>query len=259
MNLKIFMLLIALCITSCSQNPKVGNQRSFDLLSVAYHRHSAETKALQYQAFNVAKDLLSQQLKIKTSKPKAVILDVDETILDNSAYQSEANINDLLFPAGWYEWTAKAIAEPIPGAKEFLKFAADTKVAIFLITNRSEEERVVTIKNLKDKGFNLDEKKMFFRGASSSKESRRQSISKDYHVLLSVGDNLADFDVLYDQKMWDSRNAATEKLAKLFGRKYIVLPNPMYGDWEGSLYNGKFPKTSEEKDQTLKSIIRARR
>lgn len=257
MNLRIFVLLFALTLTSCAQKT-VKSQRSYDLMALAYHRHSAETKALQYQAFNVAKDILAQQLKLKTSKPKAVILDIDETILDNSRYQSEANINDLQFPAGWNEWTTKAVAEAIPGAVEFLNFTTKSKVSIFLVTNRSPEEKEATIKNLKEKGFSIDDDKIYFKTASSSKESRRQAISKNYQVSLYVGDNLADFDVLYDLRTWDNRNMATDKLSKNFGRNYIILPNPLYGDWEGSLYDGKFPKSSEEKDQTLKNIIKAK-
>lgn len=252
---KFSILFIFFIFTSCSQQ-KVQNQRSFDLMAIAYHRHSAETKALQYQAFNIAKDALSQQLKIKSAKPKAVILDIDETILDNAPYQSEANIKDLVFPMGWNEWTSKANAEAIPGANEFIKFAIESKVTVFLITNRSIEEKDATIKNLKDKGFSIDESKIYFKTSTSSKESRRLEVSKDYQVVLLVGDNLADFDVLYDQRMWEARNNSTDKLSKVFGRKFIVLPNPMYGDWEGSLYEGKYPKTSEEKDQTLKNIIK---
>jgi 5'-nucleotidase (lipoprotein e(P4) family) len=257
MNMKSVILILVLMLTACSQQP-TKSQRSFDLMAIAYHRHSAETKALQYQAFNVAKDVLNLQLSKKTTKPKAVVLDIDETILDNSPYQSEANIKDLLFPEGWYEWTAKAVAEPIPGAKEFLNFAANTKVTIFLVTNRSMEEKEATVKNLKEKGFTIDEDKIYFKTTVSSKESRRQEISKKYQIVLSIGDNLADFDALYDVRTWDNRNMATDKLAKNFGRIYIVLPNPMYGDWEGSLYDGKFPKTSEDKNQTLKNIIKAR-
>ncbi len=258
MKVKFLVLIFALLSVSCSQQ-KTKEQRSYDLMAVAFHRYAAETKALQYQAFNNAKDYLTQQLKVKSVKPKAVVLDIDETVLDNVPYQIEANIQDDLFPVGWYEWTGKAQAELIPGAKEFLQFAHDSKITIFLITNRSLNEKDATIKNLKDKGLKFDENKIFFKSDVSSKEVRRQLVSKDYNIVLLIGDNLADFDALYDQRSLDSRNVATDKLSNQFGRKYIVLPNPMYGDWEGSLYNGKFPKTSKEKDQVLKNIIKSRK
>lgn len=257
MNLKILVLLFALLSVSCSQT-KIKEQRSFDLMAIAYHRYAAETKALQYQAFNTAKDVLVQQIKRKSSKPKAVVLDIDETILDNAIYQVETNIKDDMFPVGWNEWTGKGSAPLIPGAKEFIKFAQDSKIAIILITNRSEEEKEATLKNLKEQGLVIDPEKIYCRTSSSSKEARRIAVTKIYNVVMLIGDNLADFDVLYDQRAWDNRNSSTDTLEKAFGRKYIILPNPMYGDWEGSLYNGKFPKTSEEKDQTLKNIIKSR-
>ena len=244
-------------MVSCSQQ-KAKEQRSYDLMSIAYHRYAAETKALQYQAFNVAKDQLALEIKRKSSKPKAVILDIDETILDNSSYQIRANIHDDFFPKGWNEWTSQGIAEAIPGAKDFISFAHRSKVEVFLITNRAQNEKEATLKNLKLKGFEVDEDKVFFRTDASSKELRRQAVTKDYDVVLLVGDNLADFDVLYDQRAWEMRNNSTEKLSKQFGKKYIILPNPMYGDWEGSLYNGNFPKSSEEKEQTLKDLIQRR-
>ncbi len=257
MNVKFTVLLFALLLASCSQQ-KIKEQRSFDLMAIAYHRYAAETKALQYQAFNTAKDFLSQQIKQKSKKPKAVILDIDETILDNAPYQVEANIKNEMFPIGWYEWTGKGIAPSIPGAKEFLNFAEQSQVTAILVTNRSVEEKEATLKNLKEQGLEIPADNIYFKTDVSSKETRRQAIAKNYHVVMLIGDNLADFDALYDQRAWDNRNAATDKLSSMFGRKYIILPNPMYGDWEGSLYNGKFPKTAVEKEQTLKNLIKTR-
>jgi 5'-nucleotidase (lipoprotein e(P4) family) len=260
MKLKSFVTLFASIsislLVSCSQH-KASEQRSYDLAAILYHRHTAETKALQYQAFNVAKDALSKLKKQALGKKNlAVVLDIDETILDNSPYQVQINKKDEMYPTGWNEWTGKGVAEPIPGAKEFIQYAKNENVEVILITNRTEEEKNGTVKNLHEKGFAVDVDKILYKKDSSSKEVRRLEVLKKYNVLLLIGDNLADFDVLYDQRTYDNRNQATDQLAQSFGRKYIMLPNPMYGDWEGALYNWKFPKSSSEKEEMLKNILK---
>ena len=256
MNFKLSgFLMFLVFFYSCAQ-VKSPEQRSFDLMSIAYHHNAAETKALQLQAYNVAQDNLAKFLKLKTKKPLAVVLDIDETVLDNSPYQIKANISNSMFPAEWLNWTQSAKAEVIAGAKNFIHYAQKHKVQVFLITNRGNEEKEATFKNLALRDIKIDENHIFFKADTSSKEVRRMSLSKNYNLALLIGDNLADFDVLYDKKSLEARSQATDLLAEDFGRKYIILPNPMYGDWEGSIYEGKYPKTSEEKDKVLKDFIK---
>jgi len=103
------------------------------------------------------------------------------------------------------------------------------------------------MKNLIDKGFPMvDKQHTLFRKddeKDNSKEPRRNSIQKDYHVILYLGDNLADFSVVYDNTDQNTRNKITDSLYKDFGTKFIVIPNAMYGDWEMALYDKKTDTT----------------
>ncbi len=70
--------------------------------------------------------------------PPAVILDLDETALDNSAYEAGLVVNRTSFdPKRWEEWTKAGEAKAIPGAVEFTKYAASKGVKVFYITNRN--------------------------------------------------------------------------------------------------------------------------
>ncbi len=249
---------IFLVLLSCAHKSpqKFPEQRSFELMSLAYHHLAAETVALQLQAYNVAKDQLRLALSKKINKPKAVILDIDETILDNVPYQIRANVEGLQFPTGWSEWIQSAQAKVIPGAKDFIDFAQKNDVEVFLITNRNELEKNATLLNLRKKGIIVDDQHLILKADASSKELRREAIAAKYYIAMLIGDNLADFDKLYDKRTLSDRSNSTMKLAEQFGRRYIILPNPMYGDWEGAVFNGIYPKSNDEKNEQLKIIIR---
>lgn len=251
LKMAIFVFLLASCATHMEK------QRSYDLMSILYHKNSAETKALQYQAYNVAINSIEGMKKVNQGKRKsAVVLDIDETVFDNSPYQVDANLNDKMYPEGWVAWTSKGIAPLIPGVKDFLKVLHNKKIEIFLITNRGEEERPGTEKNIKLFDLPVKYENIFYKTTTSSKKDRRLEVLKKYEIIMLVGDNLADFDDLFDQRQYDQRYQTLEKLKESFGSKFIMLPNAMYGDWEGALYDWKFPKTSLEKEEKLKLILK---
>ena len=161
-----------------------------------YQQRAAEYKALCFQAYNIARLRLDEALKHKGKKPLAVITDVDETLLDNSPYDAARAVKDKDYePAGWKAWTAKGIADTVPGAPSFFKYAASKGVTVFYVTNRDEDEREGTTKNLKLYNLpNADKAHVILRQTVSSKEARRQQILKNYNVVLYCGDNLPDFD-----------------------------------------------------------------
>lgn len=218
-----------------------------------YQQRAAEYKALCFQAYNIARLRLDAALKKHHAKPYAVITDIDETLLDNSPYDAQCAINNRDYDQNtWVAWTAKGICDSVPGAPSFLKYAASKGVAIYYITNRIEDERDGTIKNLKL--YHLpyaDDKHLFLKSSTSSKEARRLNILKTHEIVLLCGDNLPDFDLLYDAPFTEeSRNAVTEKLKKQFGNKYIIIPNIGYGDWENALLKGA--TTNALKDSVIK-------
>lgn len=244
-------------LVSCTSTNAPHVQRSYDLMNVLYHKNAAETKALQYQAYNIATQSV-EKLKINTAakKKKAVVLDIDETVFDNSPYQVDMNLNDEMYPKGWVEWTSQGKAKLIPGVKDFLSLVDKKKIEIFFITNRTEEERAGTENNIKLYNLPVKPENVFYKTNTSSKKERRQKVLSNFEIILLVGDNLADFDDLFDQRQYEQRDQTVEKLKTYFGHKFVLLPNPMYGDWEGALYDWKFPKTSKEKEEVLKKILK---
>jgi 5'-nucleotidase (lipoprotein e(P4) family) len=187
--------------------------------------------------------------------PLAIVSDIDETLLDNSPYAvHQALAGHTYNDSSWIVWTAKAACDTVPGALSFLKYAASKGVDIYYITNRLEVERNPTIQNLQKWGFpQADNEHLVLRaaGSSSSKETRRLAVAQSHKIIMLLGDNLSDFAALFDHQPVDERKLRVETSASLFGSTFIVLPNPVYGDWEGAMYNYHYPKTQGEKAKIL--------
>jgi 5'-nucleotidase (lipoprotein e(P4) family) len=224
-----------------------------------YQQRAAEYKALCLQAYNIAKLRVDIAVKQKHTKPFAIITDIDETLLKNSPYDAGKAIDNQGYDLKtWKEWTAKAAADTVPGAPAFFKYAAKKGVTIFYITNRDTDERVGTLKNLQKYNLpNADSAHLLLKQGISSKEGRRLNVLKNHQVILLCGDNLADFDALYDSHpSEESRAAATDKLMKKFGDRYIVLPNAEYGDWENAIFEYNYKLTDAQKDSVIKAKLK---
>lgn len=225
-----------------------------------YQQRAAEYKALCFQAYNIARQRIDQEVKKHSKKPYAIVTDIDETLLDNSPYDAARALKNLDYTSQtWKEWTAKAIADTVPGAPSFFKYAASRGIKVFYITNRDQDEGAATLKNLQL--YHLpyaDNAHLFLKNGSSSKESRRREVLKKYNIVLLCGDNLPDFDALYDNKPTEQRRTAvTEMLRKQFGKRYIIIPNPTYGDFESALFKFDYKLTPAKKDSIIRSLIKA--
>ncbi|NAW50696.1 5'-nucleotidase, lipoprotein e(P4) family [Elizabethkingia argentiflava] len=236
---------LVLSLLSCSTRKYQNTQ---DLINATvWMQNSGEYKALTLQAYQLAQLRLTEILKSKdiTDKPRAIVLDIDETILDNSPYQAYQIKNHKSFnQKDWNSWTSLAKAEPIAGALDFLHFAKDKGVEIFYLSNRYESERAATLTNLQKKNFPFaDNEHLILKTHQSNKEERRQKITERYNIVLFFGDNLSDFSDLYYYN--NNGKTAAEKVLenpKVFGRRFIILPNAMYGDWESTLYKKNMHK-----------------
>ncbi|KAA3628468.1 MAG: hypothetical protein DWQ02_19325 [Bacteroidetes bacterium] len=157
----------------------------------------------------------------------------------------------------WKKWGEMESAEPVPGSLEFFKYAASKGVEIFYISNRRDTQEEETLVNLQKKGFPFaDESHMLLREKESGKENRRSIVTRDHDVIMLLGDNLSDFSDMFDDKSTKDRNAAAKSLEKEFGFRFIVLPNPMYGDWETKgIYEGKYDWTPAQKDSIRRSKL----
>jgi len=239
--------------------PKVDLLPDQLVMSTLWHQTSAEFRAIAYQTFNLAKVVLDMELKKSTPKQKAIVLDLDETLLDNSPYQAMVVQKQTGYPHGWFDWIDAAEAEAIPGALDFLKYADAKGVAIIYLSNRKiKKDRKIpgmqnTLKNMRTLGFpQATESHMFLRDASSSKQPRRDAIAKKYSIIMLFGDNLNDHDAAFGHKGVAERKAAVDKLKHEFGHRYFVLPNAMYGEWEGAVYNYNWRSSTAEKSKMRK-------
>ena len=257
-NLKCFCLgiMLAFLTAACCTVPQ--KQNTFENLnSTLWMQTSAEYRMLTTQAYQRARMSVEKALadpawtaaieqvdmSYKGMQP-AIIVDIDETVLDTTAFQAELTREGLRFtPALWDEWTRTASAGRVPGALAFLKWAAEEKgITIFYITNRDVSVEPWTLKNLQEQGFPVAEglESIFSKGecgdTSSDKSGRRRHVCQGYRVLVLAGDNLGDF-ISGAKDTPENRIKAAEKYASFWAEKWILLPNPVYGSWEGALFD----------------------
>lgn len=212
------------------------------VMATLFQQHAAEYRALCYQAFNLARIMLERDLRDNNvNSPRAIICDIDETLLDNSPHSAKCIENQTSYPEYWDEWCELGKARALPGAVEFLNLARNYGVSIFYITNRRDHLRESTMRNMRELNFpQVEDKHMMLRTAESGKEIRRLAVASKHHISMLIGDNLNDFTDVFENKSAEEKLFLTDSLQNEFGRRFIVLPNAMYGDWEGTLYNYNF-------------------
>ncbi|OFX82759.1 MAG: 5'-nucleotidase, lipoprotein e(P4) family [Bacteroidetes bacterium GWF2_33_16] len=256
----VFLILFGLILLSCKQAEvnKEKTEQDHLIMSVLWYQKSAEMRALYYQGFNLAKMRLNEKvLSLNSEAKKAVIVDIDETMLDNSPSEGKCiETGESFNSENWTQWTSKAAAKALPGAIEFSHFAESLGVEIFYISNRSVSEFEATLKNLQTEKFAYaDSDHLLLKEEDSSKKSRREKVAKDYEILLLIGDNLGDFIEIFDDRSQNYGFELVDQFEKEFGDKFIILPNPMYGTWEKPFYNFKRDLSESEKYKMRKSNI----
>ena len=244
---------------------KVDNSlQAQSMLSVLYAQSSAEYDANNIQTYTGAKLALDKALIEKnwtaaieqkenfSDKPPAVILDIDETVLNNIPFQARAIIKGEGYPSGWIDWMLEEASTSVAGVKDFLDYAERRGIKVFYVTNRVAIAEEATRNNLKKLGLPLDTDRDVLlmkneNGWTSDKVSRRQLIAEDYRILLLIGDQLGDFIPLEEATVnIDSRKAISKKYKDMWGKKWFMITNPMYGRWEASIYNNEYPDTEDE-------------
>jgi acid phosphatase len=243
-----------------------------DLNAVLWMQTAVEYRATALQAYRLAQLQLdaalrdpawtaaTEQKADPSSLPPAVILDLDETVLDNSPFQARQVKHASPYSEdAWNRWVEERKADAIPGALEFLSYARSKGVTLFYITNRDHKVEQATRDVLARLGVPV----MTERDAvltrhengwdASDKSSRRQAVAAAYRILLLVGDNFEDF-VGGTRASIADRAALMQKYGEYWGRKWIVLPNPSYGSWESAV---TFGLTQPNDAQTLAAKYRA--
>lgn len=271
----ILSLGVVLFITSCCKEKEVKVEKEIvkemsdtlnnsEHLSMAtlWYQKAAEVKAIYYQNYNFAKTILDKNIKkdrfkLKKKMPKAIITDIDETVLDNSPYNASLILTGKSYnKESWKKWVDEKRAKALPGAVDFCNYAKEKSVEIFYVSNRSEKDIDATIENLIKEGFPYaDKEHLFLKTKTSDKTERRNKILENYDVILYLGDNLRDFDETFGGRGSDFGFGITNENKETFGTKFIVFPNPMYGEWEKGFYNGDFSKSDKEKRQMRKDAL----
>lgn len=254
-TLCVFTLLIG-CKSQITQikqeNIKTIPNKEHTIQALLWQQNAAEYKALTYQAYNLAQFQLDKILAENDFlKPLAIVTDIDETVLDNSPYSGkQVELDENYSSLRWAEWVKKIKAKEIPGALSFFNYAKSKGVEVFYISNRSATQTKETIENLKLYDFPFaDETHVMLKTSSSEKETRRNNVRKTHEIVLFLGDNLSDFSSVFENHSTAQRNKSADSLKVLFGKKYIVFPNPIYGDWETKgILEGKYNWTDIQKD-----------
>jgi 5'-nucleotidase (lipoprotein e(P4) family) len=232
--------LVMIC-SSCSQQSvqPVGeaNPQTPYLVATKYFQNSAENAGLYHQAYNMAYAYVAKVMKnYKNRKKACVVLDIDETVLDNSFYQGSLYHSGKNYtPESWSEWVQLAQAPALPGSVEYIRKVRELGVEILLITNRSSELVEATIKNLEQVGVEIDPKYIVGKDKTHSKELRRSRFKNECQTIQLIGDNLSDFSDDFNSEDMEKRKKQVLDQASLFGTRYILLPNPMYGDWRKTI------------------------
>ncbi|HJO04919.1 MAG TPA: HAD family acid phosphatase [Acidobacteriota bacterium] len=251
---------------TAGQGPRL-NYTEEGLNAVAWVQTAGEYEATARQAYAIAALMLDRALADASwtasleqaasggyeALPPAVILDVDETVLDNSANQVRQVLDDRDFATpSWQEWVREEKAGVVPGALSFTRQAAARSVRVFYVTNRRQEVEDATRRNLQHHGFPLvpDVDTILTRDErgdwGSDKGTRRQVVGGDHRILLLIGDALGDF-VSGDDVAAELRKEMVRQHAEYWGSRWIVLPNPQYGAWDGALIGFDFGLSRDAK------------
>lgn len=260
--------LFSACHTSSSslQHPTTS--------ATLWMQNSAEYKALTTSIYRTASAKLvlakedaywtaytpQEDNKIRKLSP-AVILDVDETVLDNSPFQARMIKQNSRFDLEqWNKWVMEAKANAVAGAVEFTQQAYKKGITIFYLTNREAKVEEGTRENLKKLGFPLSDhndhilSKNERENWTSAKTERRKYVAENHRILMLFGDNLNDF-VSAENISQQQRHQLVKDNKSKWGQKWFILPNPAYGSWESALYNFDNRMNSSQIDSVKKAML----
>ena len=230
-------------------------QAETETMGLLWMRTSAEYKALAYQGYNVAMNAVKIAVTDPSHqrKPLAIVLDADETVVDNTKLMGEsiANGNGRFDAPWWRQAVHQGKSQAMPGAVEFLNEVHKQGVEIFYVSNRYAPVNLdVTIQNFKELGFpSVDKDHVLLFEKDSDKQPRFDMIAKKYYVVVYMGDNAGDFPIGTKGKTLAERNGIIDAHKEDFGTTFVVFPNPAYGSWVSLLAKGYQNLSPEEQKQ----------
>jgi len=250
-------LLLSSTSIAADETPVIGREQ---VNATLWMQRAAEYRIAATQVYRLATERLGSTVTAPGSAaveqqqadaaalanlPTAIIVDLDETVLDNTFYQARRiRAGGEYDELSWQAWMQESAATAIPGAVEFLQAAARAGHRIFYLTNRECRPladypsdpcpaRTATLRNLQKLGLpNVAEPGALTlrqerpEWSSSNKTVRRAWIAKSHRIVALVGDDLRDF---IDRPEFEVRQS---ELMPLFGTRWFLLPNPIYGSWD---------------------------
>ena len=237
-----------------------GPPANDDLNAVAWMQTSVEFRLIAGQTWRSALvqldraikapawDALTKEDRAKpaTGLPPAIIVDVDETVLDNTPYQARLVRDGKSFDEATFgAWAREVAAKPVPGALEFARAANARGVTIYYISNRAAVLAGPTVDNLRKAGFPIKDAGQYLGlgtvvdgcvGQGPDKGCRRQLVGRTHRVLMQFGDQIGDV-VSIASNTPEGREQAVRPYLGWVGERWFMLPNPTYGSWEQALFN----------------------
>ncbi|MBV9495833.1 MAG: hypothetical protein JOZ54_16415 [Acidobacteria bacterium] len=239
--LPILALLVALPLAA-ADDPCAGSYAPLN--ATLWQQTSAEYDALTRQVYAGARRNLEAVLALHQpdplGRPPAIVLDADETIIDNSSFDASLmKARQTYSPDAWRNYALNGFPRPIPAALEFLQWAASQGVEIFIVTNRAVEEKPRLLEVLTHYGYPMaDAKHVLTKGEkpewTSDKSSRRAFVAADHQLLMLFGDDLNDFVNTSGKSVAERSKLVADNASKL-GTTWYLLPNGAYGSWETEL------------------------
>jgi acid phosphatase len=260
------LLLLTVSVSAC-----LSQRRDERLHSTLWVQTSAEYAVSTQQVYSMARDHLQSAVIdpgwsalggiVDPGQSVAIIVDIDETVLDNAGHAARAIIARESFNVdNWRAWVREAAAPPVPGAVEYLRQVDAAGVTIFYVSNRHHDLEESTRKNLAALGCPLrtdidvvllrEERPDWHR----DKSTRRDWVAKDFRVVQIVGDDLHDFTSVPQGADHEVRADIADRHAEQWGRKWFLLPNPIYGGWEEALMQGEHSRFVKPLDRKLQQL-----
>jgi len=260
---------------SSAAAPVAGND---NLNAVLWMQRSAEYQAVAEQTYRAAADRLDAALKepnwdalvpeergnAAAGLKPAVVMDVDETVLDNSPYQARLIRNGKEYDElSWDQWVAEKKARPIPGVVDFAKAATAKGITVLYVSNRAVHLTDATLANLRSAGLPVADNSVLLglgtvvkdcEQNGSEKNCRRRLVGQQYRVLMQFGDQLGDF-VQVVANTPDGRAQLLQQYHDWFGERWWMLPNPSYGSWEPALFNNDFAQPRAARHQAKRDAL----
>lgn len=278
--LKPLLMATSIGMCGCASTPEPDIPQPHDGMdAVLWIQSSTEYAATTRGIYSAAAEQLE---RIAAANPDsiarmAIVMDVDETVLDNSPYQGQMVLDDTSYESeSWDRWIALQDASAVPGAVDFIRRSQALGAQVMFVTNRACRARpdtaghcpqkLDTLVNLQNLGVDTQAGELFLRNDlspvrcryllseseqadgrwSSDKSSRRECIAADYDIVMLFGDQLGDFIEEPAGTMSRSGREIASNYEKNWGRTWFMLPNPTYGDWQ--------PRQSVEKRTAIRGV-----